>query len=390
MSSGHRIGLRKFVAPEFVFGMGALSLVGRYAKNFGAKRAMLVTDEGVIQAGWVEKALDSLKTMDISSAVFSGVTSNPKEHEVAAGVSFYGENECDILVAVGGGSPMDCAKGIGVAYVNQSQVLEFEGIDEVPMPGPPLICIPTTAGSSADVSQFAIIADTERKVKIAIVSKTVVPDVSLIDPETTMTMPAELTADTGMDALVHAMEAYVSNASSLVTDLNALGAIPLLVQNLIPAIENPRNEDYRKNMMLGSLLAGLAFSNASLGLVHAMAHSLGGLLNLPHGLCNASLLETVVAFNYASAEDRYLQIGQAMGLSNHASGGQFGKEELIRFLRQFRESAGINASIAQLGVSCKEIPELARKAYCDPCLATNPRTAEVEEIEKLYEEALSN
>jgi alcohol dehydrogenase class IV len=350
---------------------------------------MLVTDEGVIRTGWVEKALDSLQALGVSSAVFSSVTPNPKEYEVAAGVSFYAENECDILVAVGGGSPMDCAKGIGVAYVNQSRILEYEGVDEVPMPGPPLICAPTTAGSSADVSQFAIIVDTERRVKIAIVSKTVVPDVSLIDPETTMTMPAELTANTGMDALVHAMEAYVSNASSPVTDLNALGAIPLLVQNLIPAIENPRNEDYRKNMMLGSLLAGLAFSNASLGLVHAMAHSLGGLLDLPHGVCNASLLETVVAFNYASAEERYRQIGRAMELPNHASGGQFGKDELLQSLRRLRESAGISASISQLGVSSKEIPELARKAYGDPCLATNPRIAEIEDIEELYEEALS-
>jgi alcohol dehydrogenase class IV len=306
--------LRKFVAPEFVYGAGALALVGRYAKNYGARKALIVTDPGLVQAGWVEKALDSLKSENISSAVLQNISPNPKDHEVADGVRVYREKGCNIIIAIGGGSPMDCAKGISIAHTNDKHILEFEGIDEVPMPGPPLICIPTTAGTSADVSQFAIIVDTSRKVKIAIVSKMVVPDVSLIDPETTITMPAELTVATGMDALVHAIEAYVSNASSTMTDLNALAAIPRLTQNLIPAVENPGNLEYRNNMMVGSLLAGLAFSNASLGLVHAMAHSLGGLLDLPHGMCNSLLLHHVVDFNYQAAPDRYNRVGMAMGV----------------------------------------------------------------------------
>ena len=305
--------LRKFVAPEFVFGSGALTLIGRYARNFGAKNALVVTDPGLVRTGWVEKVIASLQEANISSEVFEGVTPNPKDHEVSRGILFYRETGCDIIIAVGGGSPIDCAKGIGIAHSNDMNVLEFEGVDEVPMPGPPLICIPTTAGSSADVSQFAIITDTARMLKIAIVSKTVVPDISLIDPETTTTMQAELTAATGIDALAHAVEAYVSNASSPITDLHALSAIPLLVQNLLPAIENPRHRVYRNNMMLGSLLAGLAFSNASLGLAHAMAHSLGGLLEQPHGMCNALLLSHVVGFNYPAVPERYDNIARAMG-----------------------------------------------------------------------------
>jgi alcohol dehydrogenase len=388
MKTESMLELRKFVAPEFIYGVGALALLGRYAKNFGAKKALVVTDPGLVQAGWVEKALNTLKAENIASAVFQDVSPNPKDYEVAAGVQFYRENECDIIIAVGGGSPMDCAKGIGIAYANRMEVLEFEGVDEVPLPGPPLICVPTTAGTSADVSQFAIINDTTRKVKIAIISKTVVPDVALIDSETTTTMSAELTAATGMDALVHAIEAYVSNANSPITDLNALAAIPLLVENLVPAIEHPRDAGYRNNMMMGSLLAGLAFSNASLGLVHAMAHSLGGLLGLPHGMCNALLLEPVVAFNYPAASERYDRIALAMGLDLSGLGAEKRQEALLKGLAGLRRRAGIATTIGALGVNRKDIPQLATNAFNDPCFATNPRKASVPEIATLFENAL--
>jgi len=380
--------LRKFVAPEIVYGAGALTQIGRYARNFGAQKALLVTDPGLVQCGWLEKAVESLNAEGISWVVFQGVTPNPKDYEIAAGVRFYRDNGCDVIVAVGGGSPMDCAKGIGIAHANDRNVLAFEGVDEVPMPGPPLICVPTTAGSAADVSQFAIINDTTRKVKIAIVSKTVVPDVALIDPATTTTMPAELTAATGLDALVHAIESYVSNASSPLTDLHALAAIPLLAGNLVAAIKHPLDMGHRNNMMLGSLLAGLAFSNASLGLVHAMAHGLGGLLGLPHGMCNALVLNHVVDFNYPAAAERYDRIGLAMGIDIEGSGPDARKEALLQGIVSLRERAGIPAGIGALGVTPADIPRLAANAIDDPCFVTNPREASVHEIEVLYERAL--
>ncbi len=388
MNANDTLELRKFVAPEFVYGVGALTLIGRYAKNFGAKKALIVTDPGVLHVGWVRKVLASLNEENIGSAIFQDVTPNPKDGEVSAGVAFYQANGCDIIIAVGGGSPMDCAKGIGIAYANQSNVLEFEGVDEVPMPGPPLICVPTTAGSSADVSQFAIITDTARMVKIAIISKAVVPDVSLIDAETTTTMSAELTAATGIDALVHAIEAYVSNASSPVTDINALAAIPLLVQNLVPAVKNPENIEYRNNMMLGSMLAGLAFSNASLGLVHAMAHSLGGLLGLPHGMCNALLLAHVVDFNYSVVPERYDQIARAMGSPLSGLSSDERKKLLLNDISLLCKNAGIITTIGALGVTLADIPQLALNAFNDPCLVTNPRKTNVKEIESLYGKAL--
>jgi alcohol dehydrogenase len=389
MISSTTFELRKFVAPELVYGSGALTLIGRYARNFGAQKALVVTDPGLIEAGWARKATASLDSERVAWAMFHDVTPNPKDHEVAAGVRFYQEQGCDVIVAVGGGSPMDCAKGIAISSANNKNVLEFEGVDEVPMPGPPLICVPTTSGSSADVSQFAIITDTRRKLKIAIVSKTVVPDVSLIDPATTATMPAELTAATGLDALVHAVEAYVSNASSPVTDLNALGAIPLLTQSLVPAIRFPENLEYRNNMMLGSLFAGLAFSNASLGLVHSMAHSMGGLLDSPHGVCNALLLDYVVDFNYSATPGRYDKIATAMGIESRGQGTASSKEALLTGIAKLREDAGIAATIGALGVTAADIPQLSINAFNDACSATNPRKASVQDIERIYERAFS-
>jgi alcohol dehydrogenase len=380
--------LRKFVAPEFVFGVGARHLVGRYAKNFGARKVLVVTDPGIIEAGWADQVTASLKAEGLQYTVFSEVTSNPRAEEVMAGAKVYSSERCNIIVAVGGGSPMDCAKGIGIVSSNNRHILEFEGVDEVPIPGPPFICIPTTAGSSADVSQFAIINDTERMVKIAIISKTVVPDVALIDPATTITMDVHLTACTGMDALSHGMEAFVSNAHSPITDLHSLEAIRLVTTNLLPTLEDPENIDLRSKMMLGSLHAGLAFSNASLGAVHAMAHSLGGFLDLPHGECNALLLEHVVAFNFNAVAERYRLIGRSMGLDLPKSDPEKTISAILEKLNRLRKASGIDLRLGQIGMRRHYIPELARKAIDDPCMVTNPCRPTRRDIEAIYEAAL--
>jgi alcohol dehydrogenase class IV len=388
MAGENILELRKFLVPEFVYGEGAMKLAGRYAKNFGAKKVLIVTDSGLIENGWVKIVEEVLKEEDIAYVIFDKVTPNPKDYEVMEGSKYYLENECDVILAVGGGSPMDCAKGIGIVSTNNKHILEFEGVDEVPVPGPPLVCIPTTAGSSADVSQFAIINDTGRKTKIAIISKTAVPDVSLIDPLTTTTMPSELTMATGIDALVHAFEAYVSNASSPITDIVALEAIRLVFGNLINAINYPNDINYRNNMMLGSLYAGMAFSNASLGLVHGMAHSLGGLFNAPHGLCNAILLEWVVDYNFDSAAWKYSQIAKAVGIDIESIKMEDLKLELLNSIRSLKNSAGLDYSLSKLGVTVNDLDNLAKNALNDACLATNPRKPDLEGIRKIYENAL--
>ncbi len=204
---------RKFVAPEFIFGLNARCRVGQYARNFGARHVLLVTDAGVAAAGWLNDVRTALEAAGLTSEVFQDITANPRDSEVRAGTELFCSRGCDVIVAVGGGSVIDCAKGIGIMATNGSDILAYEGIDKIEVPTPPLICIPTTAGTSADVSQFCVINDLARRVKIAIISKAVVPDVALVDPQTTLTMDPYLTACTGIDAMVHAIEAFVSTAS---------------------------------------------------------------------------------------------------------------------------------------------------------------------------------
>jgi len=379
--------IRKFVSPEIVFGDGAMELLGRYAANFGASRVFLVTDQGVVHVGLVDKAVRILRAAGVEAIVYDHVSSNPRDYEVMEGAGAYQRAACDVIVALGGGSPMDCAKGISVVSVNGGNILELEGVDKVGAPGPPLICIPTTAGSSADVSQFAIITNVHGQVKNAIISKSLVPDVALIDPSTTLTMSRYLTLCTGIDALAHAVEAYVSSASSDLTDLHALEAIRLICRYLPEVVERLDDLWLRDRMMLASLEAGLAFSNASLGAVHAMAHSLGGLLDLPHGECNALLLDHVMAFNYRAAPERYNRIGEIFGARLTGLSEQEKCQAVLESTRSFKEQLGLQSGLGKRGVRIEDIGLLARKAYADPCMATNPQRLQLADIEAIYQEA---
>ncbi|SMC47947.1 alcohol dehydrogenase-like regulatory protein ErcA [Sporomusa malonica] len=380
--------LRKFVVPEFIFGMGAMALAGQYAENFGARKVMIVTDPRIIECGWLDPVVSSLEKHSLPYVVFQDVHVNPRDYDVMAGALMYRDCGCNLLLAVGGGSPIDCAKGIGIVSSNQRHINEFEGVDQVFSPMPPLICIPTTSGSAADVSQFAIIADSTRKTKIAIVSKALVPDVALIDPATLTTMPSYLTACTGIDALSHAIEAFASTASSPITDLHALKAVDLLINYLPLALQYPENTEYRSYTMLGSLSAGMAFSNAILGAVHAMAHSLGGMFDLSHGECNAILLKHVMAFNFPVFREGYEKIGGAMGLKLDGL-TEYERESLIlSSIDLFRENLGVTRTLKHIGVTEADIPLLAQGAYQDPCLATNPRKATIKDIEEIFRHAL--
>ncbi|HEX3013461.1 MAG TPA: alcohol dehydrogenase-like regulatory protein ErcA [Methanobacterium sp.] len=379
--------LRKFVAPEIVFGLDARLLAGRYAKNFGAQKLLIVSDPGIIAAGWLNDVLDVLEREELPYAIYSNVTPNSKEEDVIKGAKLYKKEDCNAIVAIGGGSTLDSAKGIGIVSSNDRDILEFEGVDKVYDPIPPLICIPTT-GSSADVSQFAIIKDQKRKVKISIISKAVVPDVALIDPITTTTMDDYLTICTGLDALTHAIEAYVSNASSPITDTHALNAIGLISTNLAKTIDDPDDLGLRGNMMLGSLEAGLAFSNASLGAVHAMAHSLGGFLDLPHGECNAILLDHVVDFNFNEEPLRYQRIGEIMGINFRGMTKLEKKTAVIHELKHLKESIGFDRTLRQIGIRESDIPQLSKNAMEDSCMVTNPRRPKQEDIEEIFKNAL--
>ncbi len=380
--------LRKFVTPEIIHGSGARLLVGRYARNIGAARVLVVSDPGVVAAGWTGEVLASLEREGLPYHLFTEVSPNPRAEQVQRGVEHCLEHGCETIVAVGGGSPMDCAKGIGIVLAHHTPILDFEGVDRIHYPIPPLICVPTTAGSAADVSQFAIITDTERRLKVSIVSKALVPDLSLIDYDTTLTLTPDLVACSGMDAFVHAVEAFSSNAYSVLTDMYALAALPLLWSNLPAAVAEPPDPGARKAVMIGSMEAGLAFSNASLGAVHAMAHALGGLVDNPHGEANAMLVEHVVAFNYEAAPERFDIIAERLGLELAGLSPGERKRALLGAIRQLKRQVGMELRLRDRGVTRSDIPMLARSALADPCMVTNPRRPNLRDVEVMYEEAL--
>lgn len=390
--TGHRLnlGMRKFVAPEFVFGQGASELVGQYIINHGAKRVFVVTDAVIRKQPWYAGVIDAISRTGLKHEEFFHVSPNPRADEVMEGVRAYDGSNGDLIVAVGGGSVLDCAKGIGIASANNQPITVFEGVDKIPQPGPPLICIPTTSGSSADVSQFAIINDSARRVKIAIVSKMLVPDVSLIDPDLTVTMDRDLTVHTGLDALTHAFEAYTSKARSPVTDVHALEAVKRVVGFLRIARDEPGNIEARGEVMLGSLFAGMAFSNAILGNVHAMAHSLGGFLDLPHGLCNAILLDYVVDYNFDALPDRYVELAVAMGAEGVRPDrpAMEQKEVVVRAVRRLKNELGVCSCLDEIGVTPRDIPELAAKAVQDACALTNPKETSLDDMTAIFQAAL--
>ncbi|MGC8117594.1 alcohol dehydrogenase-like regulatory protein ErcA [Metapseudomonas otitidis] len=380
--------LRKFVSPEIIFGAGCRHNVGNYASTFGARKVLVVSDPGVVAAGWVADVEASLAAQGIDYRLFTQVSPNPRVEEVHQGADVYRAEGCNVIVAVGGGSPMDCAKGIGIVVAHGRSILEFEGVDTIRVPSPPLILIPTTAGTSADVSQFVIISNQTERMKFSIVSKAVVPDVSLIDPETTLSMDPFLSACTGIDALVHAIEAFVSTGSGPLTDPHALEAMRLISGNLVEMIANPDDIGRREKIMLGSMQAGLAFSNAILGAVHAMSHSLGGFLDLPHGMCNAALVEHVVAFNYNAAPERFRVVAKTLGLDVRGLNQTQTRQRLVEHLVAFKRSVGFADTLSLHGVSVSDIPFLSRHAMEDPCILTNPRESSQRDVEVVYAEAL--
>jgi alcohol dehydrogenase class IV len=377
-----KMELRKFVTPEIITGIDARRLVGQYISHFGTKKPMIVTDNKIRKQNWY---METLETIKVPHVVFDDVTENPKDYEAMLESKTFLDQDCDLIIAIGGGSVMDCAKCISVLVANGGNILDYEGVDEVNLPGPPLICIPSTAGTAADVSQFAIICDTLYMVKKAIISKKIVPDLALLDPVPLMTMEPYLTACTGMDALTHAIEAYVSNAQSPLTDVHALEAIKLLNENIEAAIREDRTIDTMYQMMLGSLQAGLAFSNASLGAVHAMAHSLGGFFNLPHGECNSILLEHIIEINFDAVPDRFRRIAEQLNVLSDSNHDLNVKEEILKRIKCLRENLMINATVGIDQIDGNQLNILVENAMTDPCMVTNPKKLTKQEVKVIYE-----
>jgi 1,3-propanediol dehydrogenase len=380
--------LLKFHVPEMVFGLDSLAEAGFCAGRLGARRPFVVTDPGIIAAGWVAELLAHLRCAGLEPQVWSGVTPNPKDHEIRAGHLAYADSGGDVIIGIGGGSALDAAKGIAILSGNGGSILEYAGVDLVTRPIPPLLMIPSTAGTGSDVSQFCIVTDTANAVKMTIMGRSLVPDISLTDPRLLATMPPDLAAATGLDALTHAIESYVSLGHNPLADGHALSAARLVGRALLRSVDSPADEKARLWMAQASLEAGLAFSNAILGATHAMSHQVGGLLDLPHGVVNGVLLPHVIRFNAQVVPERFASLAAAMGLDVDGLPGDVASELLAEHVSELAQAVGAPRRLGALGVTEADIDRLAGTALHDACLTTNPRPASRDDIAAIFRESL--
>ncbi|MBA8736387.1 L-threonine dehydrogenase [Chromobacterium violaceum] len=371
-----------FIPSLNLMGAGCLQQAVDAMRGHGFRRALIVTDQGLVKAGLAAKVADMLGKADIEPVIFDGVHPNPSCANVNAGLALLKEKQCDVVVSLGGGSPHDCAKGIALVAVNGGKIQDYEGVDKSAKPQLPLVAINTTAGTASEMTRFCIITDESRHIKMAIVDKHTTPILSVNDPETMAGMPASLTAATGMDALTHAVEAYVSTIATPITDACALKAVELIAGFLRRAVKDGKDMEAREQMAYAQFLAGMAFNNASLGYVHAMAHQLGGFYDLPHGVCNAVLLPHVHAFNAASAGERLGDVAIALGEKTRSA------QAAIAAIKRLAADVGIPAGLRELGVKEADIPTLADNALKDACGLTNPRKGSHEDVCAIFRAAM--
>jgi alcohol dehydrogenase class IV len=388
MSEGFFMEISKFVAPEIIFGRGSLSQIGESVMRLGVSKVFMVSDGDVIKSGWVDLAVDYLRAVGLETVIFSSLTTNPKDTEVTQGAAKYLSSGCDGIVSVGGGSPTDVAKAVATLASNGGRVQEYEGINKIIKPLPPMVIVPTTAGAGSEVSQFTIIVDTVRKLKMSIISRSLIPDIAIVDPELLKTKDGHLAAATGVDALTHGIESYVSLAATPLTDIHALKAIQLISQNLRIAVADRANIEANTNMAMASLTAGLAFSNAILGAAHAMTHQVDGLLDQHHGETNASILPHVMRYNLSACPERFRDIAVAMGVEIAGLDVMEAAERSIDAVNALIYDIGLAEGLAQRGIREEDIPLLSENATKDACLVTNPRSATKQEIEQIFRNAM--
>ncbi|WP_068312473.1 L-threonine dehydrogenase [Polycladidibacter hongkongensis] len=377
-----------FIPSVNMMGAGCLKEAVTHTKGLGHKSGLIVCGPVLKKMGVVDAVAALFADSGIATYVFSGVQPNPTIANVEAGVALLKQHDCDFVIALGGGSPIDCAKGIALVATNGGSIADYEGVDQSAKPQLPLVAINTTAGTASEMTRFCIITDESRHIKMAIVDKNTTPVLSVNDPELMLAKPPALTAATGMDALTHAIEAYVSTAATPITDAVAIKAIELISRHLRAAVRDGKNIHAREQMAYAQFMAGMAFNNASLGYVHAMAHQLGGFYDLPHGVCNAILLPHVERFNAAVCPKRLKDVAAAMGVDVvHMSAGE-GAEAALVAIRQLSQDVGIPAGLRELDVKEDDLPTLAKNAMMDACGLTNPKQPLFEEVVGIYQAAM--
>ena len=368
-----------FIPSVTLIGIGAHKEIPAKIKALGGKKPLLVTDKGITGIGMTDQIVKLLKEAKMDCVVYDETIPNPTDNNVHAGVEVYNKNKCDSLITLGGGSSHDCGKGIGLVVANGGKIHDFEN---------------TPAGTASEMTRFGIIPDPTRKVKMAIVDWRVTPGIAVDDPLLMMGMPPALTAATGMDALTHAVEAYVSTIATPMTDACAEKAIELIFQHLRPAVANGQDINAREGMCYAQYLAGMAFNNASLGHVHAMAHQLGGFYDLPHGECNAILLPHVEKFNLIAKIDQFVRMAKIMGENVDGLSPRDAAEKCLDAIRKLSADVGIPAGLVELGkrygkdVKAADIATMTGNAQKDACGFTNPRCPTDKDVTAIFEAAL--
>ena len=382
---------RTFRIPRVVItGSGASEQAGEESIKLGVKKALIVTDPNLVKLGIVDGVKQSLQRSGVPFGIFDGVLTEPTVEFVQEGLKAYRENGCDFLIAVGGGSPMDTAKAIAVMVTNTGSIEDYQGLGKIPQKGKPIIAIPTTAGTGSEVTPYTIITDAKRDVKMLIGSPFLTPEIAIVDSRLTLTLPQDITAATGIDALTHAIEAYVSVKAQPMSDIFCLSAIELISSNLRRAWINGSDIEAREKTMLGALQAGIAFSNSSVALVHGMARPIGAYFHAPHGASNAALLGTVMEFSVEGNPTRYAYIARAMGEDinglSDLEAARRGTEAVKKLIKDIKIP-----SLQELGVDKGKLNQLAPKmsedAIASGSPANNPRQATKEEIIELYKVA---
>lgn len=383
---------RSFRVPSTIhFGIDAAKEAGAEATRLGARRALLITDKVLASTGTVDPVILSLREAGTEAVIYDGVNSEPTIAHVQEGLNLLRERGCDILIACGGGSPIDVAKAIRVLATNEGSVEDYMGFNKIMKPGFPLIAIPTTAGTGSEATMVTIITDTSRDVKMLIGSPYLMPSVALVDPNLTLKMPRGLTAATGLDALTHAIEAYVSVKAQPMTDILALSAIKKISRYLPQAWANPENLEARSETMLGALQAGIAFSNSSVALVHGMSRPIGANFHVAHGVSNAALLGVVMEFSLMGAPDRYADVAEAMGMPvsgmSRMEAAKMAAEEVKAMIRNL-----LIPTLSKLGITREKLDSVVSKMADDAIESgspgNNPRKATKDEIVELYYAAL--
>jgi alcohol dehydrogenase len=378
-----------FIPTISILGPGCSKLAGERAKILGFKKALIVCDAGLHKMGVSEQVKANLAASGVDAVIFPGAEPNPTDANVRDGVKVWKENNCDALVSLGGGSSHDCGKGIGLMMSNPGMdIRDFEGLDKSTKNFVPYIAINTTAGTASEMTRFCIITNTDTHVKMAIVDWRVTAQVCIVDPVLMLGKPPALTAATGMDALTHAVEAYVSTIAEPITDACAIKAIELIAKSLRRAVALGSDLQARDDMAWAEFLAGMAFNNAGLGYVHAMAHQLGGFYNLPHGVCNAILLPAVEQFNLIAAPERFADIAKAMGVKTDGLSTLDAAQAAIDAIKKLSSDIGIPPNLTTLGVKEQDLKIMAENAKKDVCQLMNPRTATLDEVINIFKSAM--